>query len=450
MADVAEMIYNYNPTRYYLGNRALELQTDAMNLENQRKEKIMSIEDQIANGDMSGWSRMQAYEPERVAKKYLSDEEQLKLGSKWAGAFKNIAPENRGKAYNQFIKAAPGMGIDVSDLPQYYDPATVDPFIEQLAQAGISESERFNAEEAERRQREIFAQQEKMARLNNSLAMQRANANGGDSFNNTDAGMALRILQNPDRYTPEAQAWAKLQSQKLSPEFTYDTYYNQAMGKGAGERASNWAGKEELGYYKENGKTFIIPDSDAEMQYLGENRKVLTNNEVSARAAQTVLDDIAAMKRIAKEHPNMVAGWSSLISYIPGTPMHNFAARIDSIRGNAAIDQLLNIKQSGAGLGQVPQQQLNMLADMTGNLDRAQSFDELMDVINRFERIYTNVRDGANAENNRIMSRIKNPNEEIPNSNYRSTQGLAVGTVEDGYRFNGGNPADKNNWEKIE
>lgn len=246
-------------------------------------------------------------------------------------------------------------------------------------------------------------------KLNNEFALAKYKASNSlsDGFNNTDAGMALRILQSPDKYTPQAQAWAELQSKKLSPEFVYDNSYNQAIGRGAGERASSWAGQEEMGYYKEDGKTYIAPGSDAEMDYLKANRKILTNNEVSARAAQTVLDDIAAMKRIAKEHPNQVASWGSKISFIPGSPAYDFAARIDSIRGNAAVDQLLNIKQSGAGLGQVPQQQLNMLADMTGNLSRAQSLPELMDVINRFERIYTNVRDKAAAENNRINGRIK-------------------------------------------
>ncbi|MFH1070433.1 MAG: hypothetical protein V1794_12510 [Candidatus Glassbacteria bacterium] len=31
----------------------------------------------------------------------------------------------------------------------------------------------------------------------------------------------------------------------------------------------------------------------------------------------------------------------------------------------------------------------------------------------------------------------------------RGTSDLAVGSVSKGYRFKGGNPADKNNWEKI-
>lgn len=462
MADIAQMIYNYNPSDFYLKNRAQDLENDKMNMANQRTARIMGVEDQILSGDLSGWNKMQVLDPQRAQNKYLSDAEQLKLGSRWAGAFRTLAPENKARAYAQFIKAAPGMGIDVSDMPQSYIPEESDAFIEQLANAGIDEASRYSNEMAERRQQEAFAQQERMARLQNELAMQRQQAlgaaGGAGGYGNTQAGLALRIAENPDNYTPEQQMWAINYLKSGDPRAQYDVSYNRAMGAKAGERAGDWAGKEERGYYKEGNSTFITPGSDAEMEYMMANRKVLTGNEVSARAAQTVLDDISAMKRIAKEHPFQVASWGSKMSLIPGTPSFDFAARVDSIRGNAAVDQLLNIKQSGAGLGQVPQQQLNMLADMTGNLDRAQSYDELMDVINRFERIYTGIRDKANTENRSILNKIKAQNEGGDEAYAQrmatyeqdsANQELSVGTVEDGYRFKGGNPADKNNWEKV-
>ena len=97
------------------------------------------------------------------------------------------------------------------------------------------------------------------------------------------------------------------------------------------------------------------------------------------------------------------------MGFIPGTPAADIKARIESIKGNSGVDSLLKIKASGAGLGQIPQSQMDMLSNLIGNLDQAQSFPELLDVINRYERIYKDVYNNAISDNQKIKSKIRQP-----------------------------------------
>jgi len=54
---------------------------------------------------------------------------------------------------------------------------------------------------------------------------------------------------------------------------------------------------------------------------------------------------------------------------IPGSPTARMDAALESVRSTVAINELMQLKQSGVGLGQVPQSQLQMLATLKGKLD---------------------------------------------------------------------------------
>jgi len=66
---------------------------------------------------------------------------------------------------------------------------------------------------------------------------------------------------------------------------------------------------------------------------------------------------------------------------------------------NVGIDKLLDIKASGAGLGQVPQSQLKMLASVLGQLDIGQPRETLEYNIQRVLKLYAEiVRDSGGQE----------------------------------------------------
>lgn len=271
------------------------------------------------------------------------------------------------------------------------------------------------------------------------LALKRQQlAQGGESnpFSGKNEFIQLNgIISNPDIFNKlsedtQSALIARRNYLANAPENIYEVSQQKALGKAMGEFSGEREKEQQIGYYREGGQKYIMPGTEAEEDYLTKNSKKITNNETVARTAKTVVDDIQAVKRLAGEHPELAASWGSKLSFVPGTPAANIKARIESIKGNSGVDSLLKIKASGAGLGQIPQSQMDMLSNLIGNLDQAQSFPELLDVINRYERIYTDVYNNAISDNQKIKSKIRQPignntqQTETSQADYKSKYGL--------------------------
>jgi hypothetical protein len=65
--------------------------------------------------------------------------------------------------------------------------------------------------------------------------------------------------------------------------------------------------------------------------------------------------------------------------------------RINSLTSSLAVDQLLDIKRQGSGLGQVPQSQLMMLSELLGNLKQTQDSGELRRLLQDITFIYSDI-----------------------------------------------------------
>jgi hypothetical protein len=74
-----------------------------------------------------------------------------------------------------------------------------------------------------------------------------------------------------------------------------------------------------------------------------------------------------------------------------GTETGDFLRTVQSIKDTIAIGRLLEIKASGAGLGQVPQSQLEALANALGNIDVSSSDKLLAKNLADIRKIYSNV-----------------------------------------------------------
>jgi hypothetical protein len=123
----------------------------------------------------------------------------------------------------------------------------------------------------------------------------------------------------------------------------------------------------------------------------GEEAEARTGSELNMRAAQTVFEDSDRALAVLQRWGNVAAGPGSLLDRIPTTPAQQLRKHIDSIKGNVGIDSLLKIKASGAGLGAIPQAQLEMLASLMGNLDNAQTASDLQFNIARINEIYGDI-----------------------------------------------------------
>jgi hypothetical protein len=117
-----------------------------------------------------------------------------------------------------------------------------------------------------------------------------------------------------------------------------------------------------------------------------------TGSAVTRTAAQTVFEDADRAIKIVQESPRSATGLGAMVlQNIPATSARELRGHIESIKGNIGIDQLLKIKASGAGLGAIPQAQLEMLASLLGNLDGQQNSQVLLTNLQRVQEIYSDI-----------------------------------------------------------
>jgi hypothetical protein len=131
-----------------------------------------------------------------------------------------------------------------------------------------------------------------------------------------------------------------------------------------------------------------IPGSRASRALEEEERQRARGSEVVMRGAQNVFEDSSRALDVLDQYGNIAAGPGSMLDRLPATPARALRSHIDSLKGNIGIDSLLKIKESGAGLGAIPQAQLEMLASLLGNLDTAQSPADLRFNLERIRETY--------------------------------------------------------------
>lgn len=118
--------------------------------------------------------------------------------------------------------------------------------------------------------------------------------------------------------------------------------------------------------------------------------------ERSSKAASraTVSGFIARDLRFAKEYLDESADnpyMREAKSKVWTTTEYKLQNALDSIRKTIAIDQLLDIKRQGSGLGQVPQQQLEHLADLLGVISMRLPKDRIEVMLNDIQETYMDV-----------------------------------------------------------
>lgn len=174
-----------------------------------------------------------------------------------------------------------------------------------------------------------------------------------------------------------------------------------------------------------SGRIEPIPGS-----FEGARKSGLSGTEISRRGLLTnLVEDMKTATTLAEKYRGtwtIGAGTGTVMSWgrrVVGGEQE--AISLGRILGNAA-DILLRAR-SGA---QINEQEYNRLSKLVPSLNESEDsfFTKLADFQNELGRMQT-----------------KTTATPAP----KATQGPAVGTVEGGYRFKGGNPADQKNWEKV-
>ena len=114
---------------------------------------------------------------------------------------------------------------------------------------------------------------------------------------------------------------------------------------------------------------------------------------------------------------------------IPGTPQRRVGARIGQLDGQA----FLNAFESLKGGGQITETEGKKATQAVGRLDSYQNPKDYREALTDLRKLLV-------IGQSRPKGWVHKREQEIPD----------VGTVENGYRFLGGNPLDRNNWEGVE
>jgi hypothetical protein len=181
------------------------------------------------------------------------------------------------------------------------------------------------------------------------------------------------------------------------------------------------------------------------------------------QAVSTVRNTMSVIRQTIDRLLENEAGLNGVTGLIGGiTPGVTDAARqavadLDQLKNLAfiqGITELRNASKTGAGVGNVSNKEGDRFENLKASLARSQSLDSMKNALKR-------LRDQADITDTTIQDAFDETYE------YRTRRGDGaaapaaapaapapaptapkVGTVQQGYRFKGGNPADQKNWEK--
>jgi len=151
-----------------------------------------------------------------------------------------------------------------------------------------------------------------------------------------------------------------------------------------------------------------------------------TRNSASLSTQQT-LDTAAQLYN----HPGREAGTgkSSFVSNIPGTAARDFKATLDTFKAQTFLPMVSALR----GMGALSDAEGKKLSDSVGALDPGMSEEAFAASL---KQITKNLYDKAKSGGLNVT---------LPSF---AESGPSVGTIENGYKFKGGNPSDPKNWEK--
>lgn len=193
-----------------------------------------------------------------------------------------------------------------------------------------------------------------------------------------------------------------------------------------------------------NGNMEAIPGGPADTKAEG-----MFNQDLSTlRQGESSLDRLGGAASALMKHEGLkgITGLRGAIPNMPGSSAADAAAKLQTLKaqiGFSVLQEMRNASKTGGALGAVTERELGFLQNALDALDQAQSMEQFTESLGAIKN-WSEEGKGRLQEAFNVKHR-KRVGTESP----QAASGPRVGTVEDGYRFKGGNPADQNSWEKV-
>lgn len=255
----------------------------------------------------------------------------------------------------------------------------------------------------------------------------------------------------------------------------YEIAQKQQGGSGKGGDAYFTPMQTSDGFYRFNNRTgeatpldsrdgsklmpgALDPEAQADVAGAKESAKLKAKSDAQRQTARPKIE--MALQQAESRKQNVqelitsikprVGAWTaglfgSNAAKIPGTPAHDLAKDLSTLQAIAGFEELSNMRAAsptGGALGNVTERELAFLQSVIRNIENSQSPEQLMRNLEYFER-------AAEASWDRVNQAYQEEYGEATAEH--GTAGMPTpGTVEDGYRFLGGNPSDPNSWEALQ
>lgn len=195
----------------------------------------------------------------------------------------------------------------------------------------------------------------------------------------------------------------------------------------------------------------IVGDIEEQKQKRAESvqKKQLQASQAKEQA-QLVNQELGRALQMIESSPMASGSIAGQSMFMPGTPAYTLDKMLETVKANIGFDKLSVMRQSsptGAGLGSISDREVALLQATAGKLDPRLPTPVLLDNVKRLINQRNDIIHGpGNGPKRYELSFDESGN---PIKKGLVNAGPQPGTIENGYRFKGGDPADQNNWEQV-